>query len=115
MRHIRRNRTATPQFSQSEGSHVAAAVMARHLQSVFSGTTLPTTRPTAPLIPQGPHPITPDICSITESTVRYALLRRLSRRKAPGADNLRTEMLLPIAEVIVPVITLLFQLCWKWP
>ncbi|CEG82710.1 hypothetical protein RMATCC62417_16742 [Rhizopus microsporus] len=114
VRRIRRNRTATPQFSQPEGPHVAADVMARHLQNVFSGATLPTTRLTAPHIPQGPHPVTPDVCPITESTVRYALLRRLSRRKAPGADHLRTEMLLPIAEVIVPVITLLFQLCWKW-
>ncbi|ORE06661.1 hypothetical protein BCV72DRAFT_227898 [Rhizopus microsporus var. microsporus] len=40
--------------------------MARHLQNVFSGATLPTTRLTAPHIPQGPHPVTPDVCPITE-------------------------------------------------
>ncbi|ORE03895.1 hypothetical protein BCV72DRAFT_232386, partial [Rhizopus microsporus var. microsporus] len=54
--------------------------MARHRQSVFSGATLPTTRLTAPHIPQGPHPVTPDVCPITENTIRYALLRRLPRR-----------------------------------
>lgn len=89
--------------------------MARHLQNIFLGATPPTTRLTAPHIPQAPHPVTPDVCPITESIVRYTLLWRLSRRKAPGADYLCTEMLLPIAEVILPVITLLFQLCWKWP
>ncbi|CAO3660274.1 unnamed protein product [Rhizopus microsporus] len=115
VRRIRRNRNATLQSSQPDGPHIAATVMARHLQNIFLGATPPTTRLTAPHIPQAPHPVTPDVCPITESIVRYTLLWRLSRRKAPGADYLCTEMLLPIAEVILPVITLLFQLCWKWP
>ncbi|KAG1000902.1 hypothetical protein G6F27_013381 [Rhizopus arrhizus] len=94
--------------------NIAASVMARHLQQVFSGVNLPDTRYPAPLIPNGPHPIDEASCPITTSTVHHALLKRLSRRKAPGVDHLRTEMLLPIADEVIPIITLLFQLCWKW-
>ncbi|KAG1133880.1 hypothetical protein G6F37_014096 [Rhizopus arrhizus] len=114
VRRIRRNRVVQPQFSHPEGPRVAATVMARHLQQVFSGANLPDTRYPAPPIPDGPHPIDEASCPISTSTVRHALLKRLSRRKAPGVDHLRTEMLLPIADEVVPVITLLFQLCWKW-
>ena len=111
---IRRNRVVQPQFSHPEGSRVAASVMARHLQQVFSGANLPDTRYSAPPILTGPHSIDEASCPITTSTVHYALLKRLSRRKAPGVDHLRTEMLLPIADEVIPTITLLFQLCWKW-
>src|SRR6478735_5534870 len=88
--------------------------MARHLQQVFSGANLPDTRYPAPPIPDGPHPIDEASCPFSTSTVHHALLKRLSRRKAPGVDHIRTEMLLPIVDEVVPVITLLFQLCWKW-
>ncbi|KAG1458102.1 hypothetical protein G6F56_006469 [Rhizopus delemar] len=111
---MRRNRTTSPQFSHPEGPRVAACKMAEHLQKVFAGSTLPNNRYTAPPVPEGPHDPTDYPCPIDTSVVSHALLKRLARRKAPGADHLRTEMLLPIAKDIIPVITLLFQLCWKW-
>ncbi|KAG1461825.1 hypothetical protein G6F46_004607 [Rhizopus delemar] len=110
---IRHNRVIQPQFSHPEGPRVAATVMARHFQQVFSGANLPDTRYPAPPIPDGPHPIDEASCPFSTSTVHYALLKRHSRRKAPGVDHIRTEMLLPIVDEVVPVITLFFQLCWK--
>ncbi|KAG0924327.1 hypothetical protein G6F30_013661 [Rhizopus arrhizus] len=88
--------------------------MANHLKQVFSGSSLPSTRYNAPPIPSGPHCLEDDPCPVDIETVRTALLKRLSRRKAPGCDHLRTEMLLPIADDLVPVLTLLFRLCWIW-
>ncbi|KAG1435723.1 hypothetical protein G6F56_013859 [Rhizopus delemar] len=88
--------------------------MANHLKQVFSGSTLPSNRYSSPPIPHGPHGEEEDACPFDTEDVRYALLKRLSRRKAPGCDHLRTEMLLPIADTLVPVLTLLFRLCWIW-
>ncbi|KAG1437812.1 hypothetical protein G6F56_012919 [Rhizopus delemar] len=114
IKRFRRNRTTSPQFAHPEGPTVAAATMANHLKQVFSGSTLPSTRYSSPPIPDGPHVEEEDACPFDCEDVRYALLKRLSRRKAPGCDHLRTEMLLPIADSLVPVLTLLFRLCWIW-
>ncbi|KAG1449780.1 hypothetical protein G6F46_010860 [Rhizopus delemar] len=113
VRRIRHNRVIQPQFSHPEGPRVAATVMARHLQQAFSGANLPDIRYSAPPIPNGPHPIDEASCPFSTSTVHHDLLKRLSRCKAPGVDHIRTEMLLPIVDEVVPVITLLSQLCWK--
>ncbi|KAG0927454.1 hypothetical protein G6F30_012709 [Rhizopus arrhizus] len=114
IKRIRRNRTMSPSYSHPEGPTVAATTMANHLKQVFSGSSLPSTRYNAPPIPSGPHCLEDDPCPVDTETVRTALLKRLSRRKAPGCDHLRTEMLLPIADDLVPVLTLLFRLCWIW-
>ncbi|KAG1368960.1 hypothetical protein G6F61_012739 [Rhizopus arrhizus] len=114
IRKIRRNRTSTPQFAHPEGTSAAAQVMADHFRQVFSGSFLPQNRYPAPPIPDGPHPTDSSSCPIDIETVREALVRRLSRRKAPGVDQLRTEMLLPVVKDIVPVLTALYQLCWRW-
>lgn len=111
---MRRKRTVSPQFSHPEGPSVAAQTMADHFKQVFSGASLPSTRYPAPLIPVGPHPVLPDSCPIDSETVREALSRRLARRKAPGVDHLRTEMLLPILKDVIPILTSLYQLCWRW-
>ncbi|KAG1046414.1 hypothetical protein G6F43_011102 [Rhizopus delemar] len=113
VRRIRHNRVIQPQFSHPEGPRVAATVMARHLQQAFSGANLPDIRYSAPPIPNGPHPIDEASYPFSTSTVHHDLLKRLSRCKAPGVDHIRTEMLLPIVDEVVPVITLLSQLCWK--
>ncbi|KAG1110005.1 hypothetical protein G6F61_011080 [Rhizopus arrhizus] len=114
VRRVKRNRAITPTFNHPNGPQAAADTMANHLKQVFSGASLPASRYPAPPIPSGPHAIDLITCPFTESTVRDTLVKRLSRRKAPGVDDLRTEMLLPIAPKLVPVLTLLFCLCWKW-
>ncbi|RCH94144.1 hypothetical protein CU097_013578 [Rhizopus azygosporus] len=87
VRRIRRNRNATLQSSQPDGPHIAATVMARHLQNIFLGATPPTTRLTAPHIPQAPHPVTPDVCPITESILPHGLVQDGFRRQRSALDQ----------------------------
>ncbi|KAG1301753.1 hypothetical protein G6F64_011523 [Rhizopus arrhizus] len=84
------------------------------IDTVFDYSAIKSRRYNAPPIPSGPHCPEDDPCPVDTQTVHTALLKRLSRRKAPGCDHLRTEMLLPIADDLVPVLTLLFRLCWIW-
>ena len=121
IKRIRRNRVTTPRYSHVDGPVAAALSMSQHLQTVFSGSTLPAIRQPVPPKPTGPHPFVfpgdteaEHECPINEDNVKYFLTQRLARRKAPGVDHLRTEMLLPISKSLVPVVSLLFRLCWKW-
>ena len=121
IKRVRRNRVITPRYSHVDGPAAAALTMSQHLQTVFSGSFLPPVRQPVPPKPEGPHLfVFPDDieakheCPINEDTVLYYLTRRLARRKAPGVDHLRTEILLPISKYLVPVVSLLFRLCWKW-
>ncbi|KAG1038994.1 hypothetical protein G6F43_012604 [Rhizopus delemar] len=88
--------------------------MATHLQQVFSGSNLPATRLNPPSIPTGPHNIGLDGCPFDEVSTHLYMFKKLARRKAPGSDHIRTEMLLPIAKDLIPPLTLLFKLCWRW-
>ena len=66
------------------------------------------------LPPTPPVPHCLDECPFDDSDVDYNLRKRLARRRAPGGDHIRAEMLLPIRQTLVPVLCLLFQLCWRW-
>jgi hypothetical protein len=120
VKRIRRSRVITPRFSHVDGPAAAALTMSQHLQTVFSGSYLPDTRQPIPPRTMGPHPFSfgddeyDHDCPIDEDRVLFRLTDKLSRRKAPGVDHLRTEMLLPISKSLVPVVSLLFRLCWQW-
>jgi hypothetical protein len=92
--------------------------MARHLETVFSGRYLSDTSYPTPPIPEGPHLFYADQprfnCPFNYDTVAYVIKYKLARRKAPGIDHLRREMFIPILEDLVPVLVLLFALCWRW-
>ncbi|KAI7870880.1 uncharacterized protein EV154DRAFT_581118, partial [Mucor mucedo] len=116
---LRRKKVISPSFSHPEGPKAAATVMARHLRGVFSGDTLPELRPSAPLIPMGPAITDPcdyklGECPFTVDEVIISLQYKLARRKAPGVDHLRTEMLIPICDAIAPILAMLYSLCWIW-
>lgn len=53
-------------------------------------------------------------CPFNIEMVNELISKKLARRKAPGVDHLRTEMLLPILDDFAPVLVLLFYLCWIW-
>jgi hypothetical protein len=53
-------------------------------------------------------------CPFSVELVTLVIIKRLARRKAPGVDHIRTEMLLPILNDLAPVLVLLFSLCWIW-
>jgi hypothetical protein len=119
IKRIRRNRVTTPQFMHTEGPAAAALAMSRHLRNVFAGDTLPENRQPALPVSPGPHPLTfpasPNHnCPIDAELVDLMIRKRLARKKAPGIDHLRTEMLVPLGDPLVNVLVLLFQLCWKW-
>lgn len=113
IKRIRQHRTKHPTFSSPAGPQAAAAQMAQHLErSTYSGQYLPSRRVGPPPQSPAPHPIDND-CPFTEQSVIEAL-KSVARRKAPGVDHLRAEMFTPVLSIVTPVLTALFQLCWRW-
>ncbi|KAI9004841.1 hypothetical protein CLU79DRAFT_713376, partial [Phycomyces nitens] len=41
-------------------------------------------------------------------------IRHLPRRKAPGIDHVKAEMLKPLVITLGPLLHSFFQLCWRW-
>lgn len=112
IKRIIRGCSVSAPFSHPEGPTAAASTMARHLRGIFAGDSLRPDRPNAP--PTLPVPHCLDACPFDKSDVDYYLRKRLARRRAPGGDHIRAEMLLPIRQTLVPVLCMLFQLCWRW-
>lgn len=108
----RRNRSAT--FVHPDGPAVASQVMADHLGTVYSGYVLPEVRP-APVPAydaERPFPID-SVISFDAEDIAVNILR-LAKKKAPGPDHIRAEMLRPLREVLAPVLLSLFHLCAQW-
>jgi hypothetical protein len=115
---LRSKRRVSPQFAHHEGPAAAASTMASHLERVFSGTFLPDNRQPIPPSPLGPLPFYYDqprfACPFNYDQINYLIRDKLARRKAPGIDHLRREMFMPILESLIPVLVMLFMLCWRW-
>jgi exonuclease III len=138
---FRNNRRVCPTFTHPEGPAVAAQTMSNHLRQVFSGDNLPPLRSSAPDPPLGPNlsmddvryfcdrydirtelPLVNDTAATTSSGrcpfkvdhISFLIKKKLARRKAPGVDHLRAEMLLPILDDVSVLLNLLFSLCWIW-
>ncbi|KAG1167869.1 hypothetical protein G6F71_009360 [Rhizopus microsporus] len=43
-----------------------------------------------------------------------SVILNLPRKKAPGIDHITSEMILPLLDIISPILLYLFQLCWQW-
>lgn len=110
IKQMRRRRQTSASFSHPHGPQRAVEVLAEHLSSAYSGHLLPAHRIIADR-PQPPFRL--DNCPFDVQSVTAAI-RELPRRKAPGPDHLRSEMLRPIAEPLAQVITPLYQICWRW-
>lgn len=111
IKRIRTNRQTHAVFTDPAGPSAAADRMVAHLGTVFDGSSLPSDRAAGPSPPPGPHSL--DDCPFSPEVVQDAL-DRVARRKAPGIDHLRAEMLAPISHFLVPPLTDLFRLCWRW-
>ncbi|KAG2225960.1 hypothetical protein INT45_006656 [Circinella minor] len=109
---IRQRRTLQHTYSHPGGPQTAANKMAQHLESVYDGHLI-TTSPQPPTreIPStsSAHQL-PD--SIITSENITAALECLPKKKAPGIDHLRSEMLKPLISVLTPFLYKLFYLCW---
>ncbi|KAG2214675.1 hypothetical protein INT45_011184 [Circinella minor] len=121
IKRIQQNRNIYPCFTDPAGPQVAADQMKQHLQTVFAGDNLPHHHPNAPLLATGRHPVhendddpcSDNECPFTNESIKTAL-ERVASKKAPGIDHLRKEMLSPIETPLIPSLTLLFKICWKW-
>lgn len=121
IKRIRQNRNIHPCFTDPAGPQVAADRMKQHLHTVFAGSNLPRHRSNAPLPATGPHHVYEDDgdsrnntdCPFTNDSIKSAL-EKVASKKAPGIDHLRKEMLSPIQAPLIPSLTLLFKICWKW-
>jgi hypothetical protein len=81
------------------------------LAKVFDGHLLHSLSPSPPEVPSGPyHSPLP----FTVFHIRDMIVNHLSRNKAPGADHIRTEMLLPISKRVSSLLHTFFYICWKW-
>ena len=82
--------------------------MAQHLEKVCGGLLL-----TSQHLHLSPNPEIheDDGFPIIEECITITILN-LPRKKAPGIDHIRSEMLKPILEIIAPLLHYLFHICW---
>lgn len=116
-RQLRRRQTSAT-YSHPEGPQTATTTMAHHLETVYSGQFLDEAfTPFAP--PPAPSPPFLDDPSIIEDRLFSphniaCYITQLPRRKAPGVDHIRAEMLMPIQYRLGAILSLFFRLCWTW-
>lgn len=114
IKNIKRRHSSTTSFAHEDGPAAAADIMSRHLASIYQGNVLPQERPVYNLEPlqQLPH-TTPDSTMFSEDNIKY-FIKQLPRRKAPGPDHIKAEMIKPLGGLITPILSALFKICWQW-
>lgn len=120
---IKRNRTLQPTYTHPEGPDMAAQTMADHLKAVFSGNHMHSQTPNIlPYIPScnadttpdtNPNPVNDDQNDPFTTEQVTKAIERLPTNKAPGADHIRSEMIKPVTHLVAPLLTSLFNLCWR--
>lgn len=116
IKRIKRRHASSSSFSHPSGPAAAVDVMSTHLESVYNGSFLPDATPRSEAPPAFdeflPHDL-PASPLLSADNIKHHL-RNLALRKAPGPDHLKAEMLQPLAPVLLPVLSVFFQLCWQW-
>lgn len=101
-------------FTSTEGPQEATDQMCDFFESIYDGKYITNE---IEVQPRDAHPDTMPTqgdsnCTIfTHLRVRNAI-RRLPNKKAPGCDHIIAEHLKPIQDVIAPVLSTLFNICW---
>ena len=116
---LKRKREQSGTYSHPDGPQTAATTMATHLAKVYDGQYLTDNHEDRSL----------DFISneipFMDSTFNFdptlfapfhvvSTIECLPRRKAPGIDHLRAEMLIPIKERLSVILSMIFKLCWTW-
>ncbi|CEI98975.1 hypothetical protein RMCBS344292_13070 [Rhizopus microsporus] len=115
---IRKNRLLKPVFSTIDGPQKAVDLMADYLIQTLSGTNYPR---------NGRIPIPHCLSTCQSSQACFDLtdcpfdldeiksvILNLPRKKAPGIDHITSEIILPLLDIVSPILLYLFQLCWQW-
>lgn len=110
---MRAKRKQTHTFSSSVGPQHAADTMATQLATTYNGSLLNPTLPPPPPRPTTHFSLNECPTPFTHSAVKAALTN-LPRRKAPGPDHIKAEMLQAASAQLVPIIASFFTLCWQW-
>ena len=116
VKQLRRRKMQSHTFTHENGPQAAAEHMCEHLSQVYSGELLPSDRPIPDMALQ--HPIPLDEClhesrPFQEESIQ-ANIQLLPNRKAPGIDQIKAEMLKPIARPLSQILHYLFTICWQW-
>lgn len=116
IKNIKRRHGSSSSFAHPDGPATSATVMATHLASIYDGSLLPSisARPAPPDVQSDGLPHELPLSSLFDQDSISIYLNQLPRRKAPGPDHIKAEMLRPLSDILVPVLENLFLLCWQW-
>lgn len=109
---LKKRHGASASFSHNDGPTAALEVMSTHLASVYDGSFLPVDRlPEIACRDDLPFDLPPaslDIDDIRDN------IKRLPTGKSPGPDHIKAEMLMPLIDLVSPVLSVFFKMCWQW-
>lgn len=113
----KRRRQTAATYAHPDGPKASVDTMACHLSTVYNGSLLSSaSRPAPPLDFDHLLPFSvadTDADLFAPATLLYHI-KCLPRRKAPGPDHLKAEMLKAISKDLSETLSLLFQLCYHW-
>lgn len=114
----KRNRERTGTFTHPGGPVAASEAMVNHLEQVYNGHLLPVTRTTFSCFSENdlPHlyPIAESDSGMFQADLIEEVIKWLPKRKAPGIDHLRAEMLVPIKKQLGDLLSRFFEICCFW-
>lgn len=109
---IKKRHGTSASFSHNEGPTKALELMSSHLSSVYNGSSLPSNRiPNVVCDDTLPYDCPDNTFDIDD--IKYNI-KRMSTGKSPGPDHIKSEMLLPLVDLISPVLCSLFKMCLQW-
>lgn len=128
-------------YVHPDGPAAGASAMREHLASVYSGASLPAERPPtlslsgvnlpfgvsgSGLVSSGASGdsgdsgvtggslVLDELVSCLSTNSIAEMIKKLPRRKAPGSDSLRAEMLVPLQQSLSKLLSCLFTICYQW-
>jgi hypothetical protein len=118
MARLKRRKESTATYSHPDGPQASVDTMASHLASVYNGSLLVTaSRPSfdSDFALETPYMVDDEVADSLFSVEELVFhIKKLPNRKAPGPDHIKAEMLKAVAELLAPVLSLLFLVCFQW-
>jgi hypothetical protein len=115
IKYQKRKREQSSTFSHPDGPEKAATIMANHLEQVYDGQYLPEPHRVLDFVSSDlPFVNAAEESRTLKPETIEVYIDHLPKRKAPGVDHLRAEMLLPIKVPLSRILSLMFKFCWSW-